>query len=224
MQLLSHPVSPSSKGGDQGPKGLGQGTELALETDLAACCWSCCCLYCSRDGWDALLLHSLLLLRDVCQRLKLHKESLLHSLEIASLADSLRGSTAADAGAAAGMFDHDQAQGLAAAALVGLLAGPQDNKSSLKKPPAQAAQQPQPQQPAGGLESEQPQQQQPQQQQGVPGQAASPVSSPRSGASSEWEYVVQQVDLAAALQQAPPQQEDGSTAPRASQVAEVLLM
>lgn len=174
-------------------------------------CWGSC-----RDSWDALLLHSLLLLRDVCQRLKLHKESLLHSLEIASLADSLRGTAAASSAseAAGGLLDHDQAQGLASAALLGLLAGPQDAKSSLKKPSVLLQQQ----QP-GGLLGEQ------QQQQEVVTAQGSPVSSPRSGTGSDWEYVVQQVDLAAALQQqAPVKQEEGGGGTPRSQVAELLSL
>jgi hypothetical protein len=180
-------------------------------------CWGFC-----RDSWDALLLHSLLLLRAVCQRLKLYKESLLHSLEIASLADSLQGTAAASSASAGGLLDHDQAQGLASAALLGLLAGPQDAKSSLKKPSVLLQQQP------GGLQGEQqpqqPQQQQQQQQQVVAAQG-SPVSSPRSGTGSDWEYVVQQVDLSAALQQqgALKQEEGGGGTPR-SQVAELLSL
>jgi hypothetical protein len=166
-----------------------------------------------RDGWEALLLHSLLLLRDVCQRLKLHKESLLHSLEVASLAANLGTDTAADAAAASGLFDREQAQGLASASLLGLLAGPQDNKSNLKKPPVQ--------QQAGSIQGEQPQQQQQQQQQQHEDGLARTSVSPRTSSSS-WEYVVQQVDLAAALQQAPARQEDGTS--RANQVAEVLLL
>jgi hypothetical protein len=168
------------------------------------------CVCVCRDGWEALLLHSLLLLRDVCQRLKLHKESLLHSLEVASLAASLGANTAADAAAASGLFDHEQAQGLASASLLGLLAGPQDNKSSLKKSVVQ-------QQP-GSIQGEQPQQQQ-QHEDGLARTSAG--ASPRTSSSS-WEYVVQQVDLAAALQQAPARQEDGT--PRANQGAEVLLL
>lgn len=175
----------------------------------------CLLTVCCRDGWDALLLHSLLLLRDVCQRLKLHKESLLNSLEVASLAASLRGNAAADAAAATGMFDSEQAQGLASASLLGLLAGPQDNKSSLKKSPRQQQQQP------DAVHGEQHQQQQQVQQQEEGLGRVSVSGSPRSGIGS-WEYVVQQVDLAAALQQLPMKQEDGTL--RTSQVAEVLQL
>lgn len=168
--------------------------------------WSVCTL--CRDGWDTLLLNSLLLLRDVCQRLKLQKEFLLHSLEVASLADSLQGTTATPdtQAAASGLFDHEQAQGLASAALLGLLAGPQDSKSSLKK----AAQQ---QAPA----------QQQEQQQDDHGQSQAVVdSSQHSGSSgSGWEYEVQQLDLAAAAQQLPTSQGDAS---RTSGIAEVLLL
>lgn len=180
-----------------------------------------------RDGWDALLLHSLLLLRDVCQRLKLHKESLLHSLEVASLATSLRGSAAgaaADSAAATGqtgMFDQEQAAGLASAALLGLLAGPQDNKSSLKKHPPVTQQQSGDGADQGEQHRQVAAQQQQQEQEGLGRVSVGSQSSPRSGSSSSWEYVVQQVDLAAALQQAPAaRQEDGVS--RASQVAEVL--
>lgn len=174
-----------------------------------------------RDGWDALLLHSLLLLRDVCQRLKLHKESLLHSLEVASLAACLRGSAgAADSAAATGLFDQEQAAGLASAALMGLLAGPQDNKSSLKKHAAAT------QQPGDADQGEQHEQvaaqQQQQEQEGLGCVSVGSQSSPRS-CSSSWEYVVQQVDLAAALQQAPAARQEGGVS-RASQVADVLQL
>jgi len=176
--------------------------------------WSVCTL--CRDGWDTLLLNSLLLLRDVCQRLKLQKEFLLHSLEVASLADSLQRTTTPDTQAAAsGLFDHEQAQGLASAALLGLLAGPQDSKSSLKK----AAQQ---QAPAQQQEQLSPPQQQ-QQQQDDHGQSQAVVdSSQHNGSSgSSWEYEVQQLDLGAGLQQLPTSQGDAS---RTSGIAEVLLL
>lgn len=177
-----------------------------------------------RDGWDALLLHSLLLLRDVCQRLKLHKESLLHSLEVASLADSLSGdaaAAAADAGAAAGLLDQEQAQGLAAAALLGLLAGPQDNKSNLKKPAVQQQQQQQ-----GDTQQSDGQQQQ-QRQAGEEGHVqrqgsvSSSGGSPRSSSGGSWEYVVQQLDLSAALQALPLGQ--GEAGGAAGNVVNVLL-
>jgi hypothetical protein len=179
-----------------------------------------------RDGWDALLLHSLLLLRDVCQRLKLHKESLLHSLEVASLADSLSGdaAAAADAGAAAGLLDREQAQGLAAAALLGLLAGPQDNKSNLKKPAVQQQQQQQADtQQADGQQQQGRQAGEEVHVQGVvqrQGSVSSGSGSPRSSSSS-WEYVVQQLDLAAALQAQPPGQ--GEAGGAAGNVVNVLL-
>ena len=161
----------------------------------------------------------------MCQRLKLHKEALLHSLEVASLAASLRGSGAADTQAAApGLFDADQARGLASAALLGLLSGPQDHKSSLKKLPAQLQpqqQQQQQQQPEGQqLQGHQAEPQAQAQQRPEDGQVPA-AGSPSS--SSSWEYEVQQLDLAAVLQRASGSKEDASTS-RAVNVAEVLLM
>lgn len=72
-----------------------------------------------RDGWRKLLLASLLQLRDCCQRLKLHREALLHSLEASCLPHGL----GAQQGAAA-----------AAAAIASIAAGAGDRKSSILKP------------------------------------------------------------------------------------------
>ncbi|KAF6251338.1 Foie gras liver health family 1-domain-containing protein [Scenedesmus sp. NREL 46B-D3] len=98
------------------------------------------------DGWDTLLLYSLLLLRDVCQRLKLHREALLHSLELCCLAicaatpsssssssSSSTPRTAAAAAAAGGLADPKQALAMAAAALAGMLKGPVDKRSGIMK-------------------------------------------------------------------------------------------
>jgi hypothetical protein len=173
-----------------------------------------------RDGWDVLLLHGLLLLRDVCQRLKLHKESLLHSLEIASLATSLAAAGTGSSGAVAtGLFDEQQAQALASAAVMGLLGGPTDHKSSLKK--TSIVQQ------SPGAAAAAPEQQ-PQQQPDTsvpPAPAADTAAAGADGSgssSSRWDYAVQHLDLAAAVQQLPPGRDDAAAL--SNSIAEVLLL
>eukprot|EP00878_Enallax_costatus_P027899 GHUV01030087.1.p1 GENE.GHUV01030087.1~~GHUV01030087.1.p1 ORF type:complete len:989 (+),score=366.66 GHUV01030087.1:1269-4235(+) len=152
-----------------------------------------------RDGWDALLLQSLLLLRDVCQRLKLHQEALLHSLELACVADSLPSSANSNSQPAATLHelaDHEQAIGLAAAALASMLTGPGDKKGSIMKTSSNVS--PGDRVTAAADEAQQ-------------RHANSPTP-------SAWHYTVQQLDLSAALQQAPAQEDGG----RATNVADVL--
>jgi hypothetical protein len=173
-----------------------------------------------REGWDALLLRALLPLRDVCQRLKLQREAMLHSLELATVvAHTLASADAAaaapggdDAGGAGGcVLDAAQAAALAEASLAGLLAGGGDRRSGIMK------QQQQPSelhtQPAGGEPS--PGLQQQQQQHEVPGAAASVASAQpnptqqapapltqQANQSGAWAYTVQHLDLVTALQAA----------------------
>lgn len=156
-----------------------------------------------RDGWDALLLHSLLLLRDVCQRLKLHQEALLHSLEVACLADSLAISNDSQAAPTYELANHQQAEACAEAALAGLLTGAADKKSSIMKAGTNNSQAVAG--PDGVLH---------QQQQAV-GVSAIPARSSSSPVSSVWCYTVQQLDLSTVAQQLP----DG---PRAANVADIL--
>jgi hypothetical protein len=187
-----------------------------------------------RDGWDMLLLCSLLLLHDVCQRLKLHREALLHSLELACLTASLaapNSSSSRKSGTPAGdLSDPKQAVTMAAAALAAMLKGPVDKRSSIMKAGG-----------AGSSPSGSPRllegQQAGQQQQQLGGNSSSPVaaagspSSPLGGggggggvgssssSSTAWNYVVQHLDVAAALQQMPPKEE----ATQASVVTDLLL-
>jgi hypothetical protein len=123
------------------------------------------------------------------------------------------------------MFDQEQAHALASAAVIGLLSGPTDNKSSLKKQPA-------PQQQQGAAPDDQQHQQLAA---GSPGGAAdgvmrlsssssisSSINSGSSGSGTRWDYTVQHLDLAAAVQQLPPGRDEGAAL--ASSIAEVLLL
>eukprot|EP00879_Flechtneria_rotunda_P002505 GHRR01002703.1.p1 GENE.GHRR01002703.1~~GHRR01002703.1.p1 ORF type:complete len:1063 (+),score=495.97 GHRR01002703.1:1057-4245(+) len=149
-----------------------------------------------RDGWDLLLLHCLLQLRDVCQRLKLHKEALLHSLEVACLTHSLTnsskgGSSSSDGSqtASAGLVNAQQAAALASAAITGLCTGAGDKRSSIMKTSSSSSV-----------------------------VVDGPPAAQQAQGSSQWVYNVQQLDLAAALQQMPIK-EDGAVT---NTIAEVL--
>jgi hypothetical protein len=86
-----------------------------------------------RDGWQGLLLPCLLQLRDACQRLKLQRDVLLTTLELACLPGA------------------SLEPGAAAAAVAALAAGGGDKKSSIMKAPEGAAGEAQRHGPAGGL-------------------------------------------------------------------------
>jgi hypothetical protein len=191
-----------------------------------------------RDGWDALLLHCLLLLQQVTQRLKLHKESLLHSLEIACLAhslaankvpnkssssNSLHASTAQVDNTHLGrqwLADSQQPAALAAAAVKSILAGATDQKVGIIKaltPP------PQQQGAADGAPvtgSDPPSAGSPAAAAAAPAAAASQST----GAADGFKYVVQQLDLAAALQQQQQQQQPGQDPPGVPGLAVDLLL
>lgn len=146
------------------------------------------------------MLQPLLLLRDICQRLKLHQEGLLHTLELACVADSLAASTNSSDHTATTVHelaDHQQAVGLAAAALASMLVGAGDKKGSIMKTSSNMS-------PRITAAADEPLQQ----------RATSPVS-------SAWTYTVQQLDLSAALQQLPAMDDDIAGA-RPTHVADIL--
>lgn len=197
-------------------------------TGLSAAAAAAAC----RDGWDTLLLYTLLLLRDVCQRLKLHKEALLHSLELSCLmADSLAqqsGSTGSTVGPAASaqppgqhaLVDQQQASALAAAALAGMLKGPTDKRSSIMKAGSGSSSPNSSPRLADGQTATAAALGSAGQQQA----GGSPVVAGRPGGSAGsssmlWSYVVQQLDIAAALQRLSAR-EDGT---RANAFTDLLL-
>lgn len=119
-------------------------------------------------------------------------------------------------------MDHKQAVEMAAAALAAVLKGPLDKRSSIMKAAGSSSS---PSSSPRLLDGQPPGQQQQQQQLGgssSPVAAAGSPSSPlgsSSSSSTAWNYVVQQLDLPAALQQVPAKEQ----AAQASAVTDLLL-